>query len=64
MAINIDEEIDKGRCPSFMFCTVATTVYSKQEREHECYLCWLNYCKAHNIKILYEHTMETLDEYL
>lgn len=56
MGINIDKKIDEGKCPAPMFCTVATTGYSQQEREHHCYLCWLNYCKENNIEILYENT--------
>ena len=49
MKINIDKEIDAGRCPTIMFCTVATTSYEPIEREHICYKCWLAYCKEHNI---------------
>lgn len=54
MKINIDKEIDAHRCPTIMFCTVATTYYDKWEREHICYKCWLAYCKEHNIEIIYE----------
>ena len=54
MKINIDKEIDTHRCPTFMFCTVATTSYDVWEREHICYKCWLAYCKEHNIEIIYE----------
>ena len=54
MKINIDKEIDAHRCPTIMFCTVATTCYDKWEREHICYKCWLAYCKAHNIEIIYD----------
>lgn len=53
MAINIDEQIDKHRCPGLYFCTVATTGYTQQEREHECYLCWKSFCNANNIQISY-----------
>lgn len=52
--INIDKEIDKFHCPTITFCTVATTCYEPQEREHICYKCWLAYCKAHNIEIIYD----------
>lgn len=54
MKINIDKEIDAGRCPTIMFCTVATTFYELIEREHICYKCWLAYCKEHNIEIIYD----------
>lgn len=54
MQINIDKEIDAGRCPTIMFCTVATTCYEPIEREHKCYKCWLAYCKEHNIEIIYD----------
>ena len=54
MGINIDKEIDVGRCPTICFCTVATTSYEPWEREHKCYKCWLEYCKYHNIEIIYE----------
>ena len=54
MKINIDKEIDAHRCPTICFCTVATTCYEPIEREHKCYLCWLAYCKEHNITIIYE----------
>ena len=54
MKINIDKEIDAHRCPTIMFCTVATTCYDKWEREHRCYKCWLAYCKEHNIEIIYD----------
>ena len=54
MEINIDKEIDAHRCPGFFFCTVATTCYDEREREHKCYLCWKDYCKEHNITIIYD----------
>ena len=54
MKINIDNEIDAHRCPTIMFCAVATTCYNKWEREHICYKCWLAYCKEHNIEIIYD----------
>lgn len=54
MKINIDKEIDNHRCPGIYLCTVATTCYTEQEREHICYRCWLAYCKKHNIEIIYE----------
>lgn len=54
MGINIDKEIDAGRCPIVCFCTVATTYYDTFEREHKCYKCWLAYCRYHNIEILYD----------
>ena len=54
MKINIDKEIDNHRCPDIYFCTVATTCYTEQEREHICYRCWLAHCKKHNIEIIYE----------
>ena len=54
MEINIDKEIDAGRCPTICFCTVATTYYEPQVRENKCYKCWLSYCKEHNITIVYE----------
>ena len=53
MEINIDKEIDAHRCPTICFCTVATTCYEPLEREHMCYKCWLQYCKEHNITIIY-----------
>ena len=53
MEINIDKEIDNHRCPEICLCTVATTCYEPIEREHKCYLCWLSYCKEHNITIIY-----------
>lgn len=53
MKINIDKQIDKGRCPGAYFCTIATTVYSTQEREHTCYICWKRYCIENNIEIIY-----------
>lgn len=52
--INIDKEIDAHRCPGFFLCTVATTCYDEWEREHKCYLCWKDYCKTHNIEIIYD----------
>ena len=54
MKINIDREIDNRRCPGVYFCTVATTCYEEWKREHKCYLCWLSYCREHNIEISYE----------
>ncbi|MDD6004381.1 MAG: hypothetical protein PUC68_01775 [Firmicutes bacterium] len=51
--INIDKKIDEGKCPGIYFCTVATTCYTAQEREHNCYLCWLAYCKRNEIEIDY-----------
>lgn len=54
MEINIDKEIDAGRCPAIYFCDVATTHYEPRVREHKCYKCWLAYCKEHNITIIYE----------
>lgn len=51
--INIDKQIDKGRCPGIYFCTVATTGYEQIEKEHICYTCWLRYCRENNIEILY-----------
>lgn len=54
MQINIDKEIDEHRCPTIMFCTVATTSYEPMEREHKCYKCWLAYYKAHDIEIIYD----------
>lgn len=54
LQINIDKEIDSHRCPIICFCTVATTFYDQIEREHKCYLCWLDYCREHNIEIIYE----------
>lgn len=53
MKINIDKEIDNHRCPGIYLCTVATTCYEDWEREHKCYLCWLAYCREHNIEIDY-----------
>ena len=55
MKINIDKEIDAGRCPTFCFCTVATTCYNSQEKENICYKCWLSYCKQNNITIIYDY---------
>ena len=52
MKINIDKEIDAHRCPTIMFCTVATTCYDEWEREHRCYKSWLAYCKYHSIEIM------------
>ena len=54
MEINIDKEIDAHRCPTILFCTVATTCYGSIEREHICYKCWLAYCQEHNIEIIYD----------
>lgn len=54
MKINIDKEIDAHRCPTILFCTVATTSYEEWERKHMCYLCWRDYCKEHNIEIIYD----------
>ena len=54
MKINIDKEIDACRCPEISICTVATTCYEPIEREHMCYRCWLDYCKKHNIEIIYD----------
>ena len=53
MQINIDKEIDAGRCPEICFCTVATTCYDPIEREHMCYKCWLLYCRRNGIEIIY-----------
>lgn len=53
MKINIDKEIDEHKCPGIYFCTVATTCYEEQVREHKCYLCWLSYCRENNIEIDY-----------
>ena len=53
MEINIDKEIDNHRCPEACFCTVPTICYEPIEREYKCYLCWLSYCKEHNITIIY-----------
>lgn len=52
--INIDKMIDKNRCPGLYFCTVATTGYTQQEREHHCYLCWRQYCLENNVEIIYD----------
>ena len=54
MKINIDKEIDSCRCPTLCFCSVATTCYEPQDREHRCYLCWKRYCKENNIEIIYD----------
>ena len=54
MEINIDKEIDAGRCPAPYFCTVVTTCYDPHVRENKCYKCWLTYCRVHNIKIIYD----------
>ena len=54
MKINIDKQIDKYKCPTHSFCTVATTCYNKIERENICYKCWLSFCKRNNIEIIYE----------
>ena len=56
--INIDKKIDEGKCPGYFYCTVATTCYTAQEREHECYLCWLAYCKRNKIEIDYGESNE------
>ena len=52
--INIDKQIDNHQCPGLFFCTVATTGYDVWEREHQCYKCWLEYCKKYNIEIIYD----------
>ena len=54
MKINIDKEIDKRHCPYISLCTIGTTYYEENEREHLCYLCWLRYCKENNIEIVYD----------
>ena len=53
MKINIDKKIDEHKCPGLYFCTVATTGYTQIEREHHCYICWLQYCRVNNIEIVY-----------
>lgn len=53
-SICIDEMVDKGKCPSLYFCTVATTEYDQDERERICFRCWKNYCIENNIKITYK----------
>lgn len=53
--INIDRMIDKGICPEPSYCTVATTYYTIEEKEHICYKCWLQYCKTEGIEIEYEY---------
>ena len=53
--IIIDEMIDKHKCPALMFCTVATTCYEPQKREHLCYLCWRDYCRENNLEIGYKY---------
>lgn len=53
MAIDIDNEIDMHRCPEPSFCVVATTCLDEHERENTCYKCWLRYCRANNIEIIY-----------
>ena len=53
MKINIDKEIDNHNCPGSYYCTVATTCYETQKREHICYRCWLAYCRENNIEIIY-----------
>ena len=51
--INIDKQIDEGKCPGRFWCTVATTCYPEWEREHKCYRCWKEYCKENEIEIDY-----------
>ena len=51
--INIDKQIDEGKCPGLFWCTVATTCYPEWEREHKCYRCWKEYCKENEIEIDY-----------
>lgn len=51
--INVDKRIDEGKCPEPALCTIGTTGYSEQEREHICYRCWFNFCKQNGIKIDY-----------
>lgn len=54
MKINIDKQIDNHKCPGLYICTVATTWYEPQVREHMCYECWKRYCKENNIEIIYD----------
>ena len=54
MEINIDKEIDAHHCPEPSLCVVATTYYEPLKRENKCYHCWLEYCKKHKIKIIYD----------
>ena len=49
----IDNAVEKNKCPAPMFCTVATTCYDSHTRERMCLKCWLNYCKTNNIDIDY-----------
>ena len=51
--INIDKQIDEGKCPGLFWCTVATTCYPEWEREYKCYRCWKEYCKENEIEIDY-----------
>ena len=53
MKINIDKKIGEHKCPGLYFCTVATTGYPQIEQEHHCYVCWLQYCRANHIEIIY-----------
>lgn len=57
--MNIDKMIDEGRCPGIYFCTVATTGYDKQKKEHKCYLCWRRYCAENNLEIIYDEEYYT-----
>lgn len=58
MKIAIDKMIDENKCPTRMFCVVATTGMTREEAEHHCYLCWKDYCRENNIEIDYDYIIE------
>ena len=62
MKIAIDKMIDENKCPTRMFCVVATTGMSAQEKEHHCYLCWREYCRENNIEIDYKYIEKSIDK--
>lgn len=62
MKIAIDRMIDENKCPTRMFCVVATTGMTRQEKEHQCYLCWREYCRENNIEIDYKYLEKSIDK--
>lgn len=48
---DIQNAIDRCKCPEPMFCTVTTTCYDQRERM--CLKCWIDYCKRNGIEIVY-----------
>lgn len=50
---DINKAVENNKCPTPMFCIVATTCYDFHTRERICLKCWLQFCKEYNIEIDY-----------